>query len=552
MNRDQPIRWTLLGLGALFSISGLLVVFFGNHHVDEGYYHLIGTLTARGRLPYRDYLYVQTPLYPFVYGALIRVFGSSLLMVRGYSLLLSLLNFLLVVRIARHLKNDAAAAVAATLIVCQPFTLYYLGIIKLYALAGLLLTAVVGCLVMPVRPAVRYPLAAATAALAVGTRLTLLPALPVIVVLAYFRTPVGIRRRTAVVTALAGALVFAAILIPFQTVSPGTFGYSVLGYHLDKEGFSPLRQILHKIDVVFRLSRLYGILIGIFATALWLSVADRYRRFRETSGTETSGIERSERDIRAGEGSGLVDSGWLLGAVAAFHLVSQEPYVHRYMAMLVPSLAAIGGPVLVRLTERFRKNDFPRRGILWFATVAMLYAGMGQWELKFSPPNPVAQLNAIAREIELLTGPGDEILTFNNSVAVAADRPVLPGDEMNVLTYDPAWTRERCEMFHVLNVDMLEEALLTGRLRAVLVTRYSFIGNFPTFYNPGEIGARPRILAALEKHYHKINTFPGFGYMGEPADLYVPVGRRTVPDGGKFESGAAVQIYRNEGATLSE
>ncbi|HPQ42388.1 MAG TPA: hypothetical protein PLV45_18595 [bacterium] len=146
----------------------------------------------------------------------------------------------------------------------------------------------------------------------------------------------------------------------------------------------------------------------------------------------------------------------------------------------------------------------------------------------------------------MLTSPGDEILTFNNSVAVEADRPVLPGDEMNVLTYDPAWTRERCEQFHVLNVDMLEQALETERLRAVLVTRFSFIGNFPTFYNPSEVGARPRIMSALEKHYHKINTFPGFGYMGEAADLYIPVSRRSGEDPGQFESGAAVQIYRNE------
>jgi hypothetical protein len=170
---------------------------------------------------------------------------------------------------------------------------------------------------------------------------------------------------------------------------------------------------------------------------------------------------------------------------------------------------------------------------------------MGQWELSFSRPNPMAQLKGIATEISVVTAPGDEILTFNNSVAVEAGRNVLPGDEMNVLTYDPAWPRERCETFHVLNVDMLEEAIKTSRLRAILLTRYSFIGNFPTFYNPGETGARPRIMAAIEQHYHRINTFPGFGYMGEDADLYLPVTKReSSPE--KFESLPPVQIYRRE------
>lgn len=534
MTRSSDYRKTLIASGALYILMAMIMVFWGRHHVDEGYYHLIARMTAGGALPYRDYFYVQTPLYPFVYAAFMRIFGYSLILARCCSLVLGLAAFLLSVRTARNLAGPPAALAAAALILVQPFTIYYLTIVKLYALTSLLLTGLVYVLTTHLAPAKRYGIAAGLAALAIGTRLTVLPALPIVWLAAAMRTQGKERLRVVFAAFLSGLIVLALVLIPFQWISWKTFLYSIVGYHFDKEGFSLIRQFSHRLDVLFRLSRLY-VLTGLFILTSFI-----VRWFG------WSGDTKDRPDI-PGWPKGAVDAAWVLAGIAAFHFTSQAPYTHRYLAMLLPPVAAVLGPEIIRLFAMTEKTHFQTPCLMGVVAVCFLFVGMGQPEVDLSNPSPVAQLRQIASEIAMVTNPDDEILTFNNSIAVEADRRVLPGDEMNVLTYHPAWDRSRCLTYHVLNVDMLEEALVTCRIRAVLITRYSFIGNFPTFYNPGETGARPRILYALEKHYRRVRTFKGFGYMGEDAELYLPLNTRSESDIKEFENSPSVHIYRNEG-----
>lgn len=522
----------MVATGGAYILIAMIMVFWGNHNVDEGYYHLIAKLTAEGALPYRDYFCVQTPVYPFVYGAMFKIFGSSLIMARSLSMVLGLMSFLLSVRIARNLLGANAGLAAAALILVQPFTVYFLTIVKLYALTSLLLTILVYFLTSKLQPVPRYTLAAATAALAVCTRLTVLPALPLVVLIAFMR-PRGMERIKAGLAALvAGIVVTSAVMLPFQILSPETFQYGVFGYHLDKEGFSLIRQISHRLDVIFRLSLLYS-------TAGIVMVMSVLVRLQQRFAGERQGHDALEWP------PGAIDAAWVIAGVILFHFTSEMPYGHRYLAMMLPPLAAVLGPEFIRLIRLADRHHFPAPILLGLAACGTMFVGTGQPETRLTNPGPVAQLRQVSSEIAMLTRPDDEILTFNNSVAVEAGRRVLPGDEMNVLTYDPEWDAERCGKFHVLNVDMLEKALETGRVRAALITEFSFIGNFPTFYNPGEIGARPRIMYALEKHYRRVRTFPGFGYLGEDAELYLPLDAGGDARGQEFESRQDVQVYKD-------
>ena len=243
----------------------------------------------------------------------------------------------------------------------------------------------------------------------------------------------------------------------------------------------------------------------------------------------------------------MVDAAFLMAGIVLFHFTSEVPYIHRYLAMTVPAVAAILGPEAIRLIRLSGQDRVPDRMMMGGIIFVAILWGFGQVEIRFPGPNPVGQLKQVASEIAMVTGPDDEILTFNNSVAVEADRRVLPGDEMNVVTYHPAWDQERCRTFRILNLEMLEEALVSERLRAVLITKYSFIGNFPTFYNPGETGARPAIMYTIEKHYRRVRVFPGFGYLGEDAELYLPLDGNLRHGNSEFESERPVQVYRYEG-----
>ncbi|MBN2054386.1 hypothetical protein JW905_05665, partial [bacterium] len=57
---------------------------------------------------------------------------------------------------------------------------------------------------------------------------------------------------------------------------------------------------------------------------------------------------------------------------------------------------------------------------------------------------------------------------------------------------------------------------------AILVTGHSFIGNFPVLYNPGEEGARPSMMRAIEESYMLYRKYPSFGYFDRDLDMYVP------------------------------
>ncbi len=529
MDLNEKNRWYLIVFGAFYCVIALIMVFWGRLHVDEGFYHLIAALTADGHVPYRDYIYVQTPLYPYIYGALSNLFGQSFVAVRIYSVLFGFAAFLLAVVTARKNGGVTAAFIAATLILFQPFTVYYMTIVKLYAVTGLILVLLVYVLTSKLPPVYRYSVASGLAALAISIRLTVIAALPLIIIISAIRTKRTERIKTVAATVFIGAGVLAAALIPFYFLAPETFYYSILGYHLDKEGYSLFRQILHRLDTIFRLSRLYSLLGLTIIVSLYVRLSHRLKSGRNTILDKWS--------------PGLVDAAWVIGGVVAFHFVSEAPYVHRYLAMTVPAVAIIASQEIVRLAK-LMGNKRILNGYVWVAICMLMFIAMGKPVIRFSSPGPVVELKTIATEIAFLTGPNDPILTFNNSVAVEAERDVLPGFEMNVLTYDPDWTKEKCETFRVLNVQMLREALEAGVPRAVLITGNTFIGNFPTFYNPGEIGARPEIIYALEKHYHRIRVFPGFGFLGEDAELYLPLHKQPAKSRNDFDSPPAIHIYR--------
>lgn len=161
----------------------------------------------------------------------------------------------------------------------------------------------------------------------------------------------------------------------------------------------------------------------------------------------------------------------------------------------------------------------------------MTIIGYGRERIPSPKPfYPIKYLNVVSREIEKLTEPTKPILTFNNSVAVQSHREVVEGDEMNVLTYSKDWPTEKCKKYHILNVEMLKSYIDKKIFGAMLITDDSFIGNFPVLFNPGEIGARPTIMRAINENYRLIKEYPNFGYFNKTAYLYVPKNKEREKD----------------------
>lgn len=502
----NPSRRIMLLCALLYIVLTFALIFFGKENVDEGYYQIVARQTSLGDLPYRDYIYVQTPLFPIVYGMAFKLFGTSFAFARGFSGFLGFIAFLVCVITARRLGGDQAGAVTAALIVCQPFTLYFLMIIKLYALTGLCVALAVFflCSQYPLR----FPAAAACLALGTATRMTLAPTIPLIIAIAAFRSR---SVRMTLLTATVCIILLTGILLPFFLLAPETFLYDVFTYHFEKESFSLLRQISHRLDSLFKLSNIYFLpLLLFFSTTLY-----RFR-FR----TDPSALPEARHP-------GERDAGLVLLIIILFHFTAQAPYIYRYLAMLAPAVCILIGTETARFRSLIPTHlKAPINGMIWGACLLTLIA-RGHVDFSFRDGGAFVQLSRVAARIKSLVPPEKPILTFNNSVAVEANREVVRGDEMNVLTYDPAWPRERCEKFVILNLEMLESLIQSRTFGAILMTPYSFLGNFPRFFNPGEIGARPRILKAIEENYMQLTEFKGFGYLGEDATLLIPVRSRS-------------------------
>ena len=65
----RPWLWLLLLAWAAAAALAAANVWFGPLNQDEGWYLLAAQNVSRGMVPYRDFLYTQGPVLPFVYGA---------------------------------------------------------------------------------------------------------------------------------------------------------------------------------------------------------------------------------------------------------------------------------------------------------------------------------------------------------------------------------------------------------------------------------------------------------------------------------------------------
>jgi 4-amino-4-deoxy-L-arabinose transferase-like glycosyltransferase len=123
------LGWFIL---ALFSMQ------FARLNLDEPWYLTASRLVISGKLPYRDFLFTQTPLLPYVYGSLLGMAGPSLGTGRFISVLLSTLAVALAMSLARRAAGNGAAFLTLLWLAVTPAILYYLVIVKTYALTVVL------------------------------------------------------------------------------------------------------------------------------------------------------------------------------------------------------------------------------------------------------------------------------------------------------------------------------------------------------------------------------------------------------------------------------
>jgi hypothetical protein len=130
----------------LIPVAVLSLVFFflvGRNRfidADEGFYLLASRLVFQHEMPYRDFLYTQMPLLPYVYGLWMQIVGMSWLSGRCLSAFLtSTLSVLLFIQICHQMKRWAAGICGVLLFASSTLIFGWMPLAKTYVLSSVLL-----------------------------------------------------------------------------------------------------------------------------------------------------------------------------------------------------------------------------------------------------------------------------------------------------------------------------------------------------------------------------------------------------------------------------
>ncbi|MDF0487132.1 DUF2029 domain-containing protein [Sphingomonas sp. H39-1-10] len=222
-----PVR----GVSAWSALAVLLALLALSRPLDhdESQYVAAAWLSARGRLPYLDYLYLQAPLQPLLFAPLAGIAGAwAWPMLRIVNALLGAAAFAGVYRAARVAGVSSRAAITATaLFGCCDILLFSIGTARNDALPLALFAAALPAMV-------RASLGRATpgSALLAGLLLAGAAAAKVsyaVPALAYGVLALADRRHRPFLVALGAAP--AALLVGwFYRADPAAFGFGVLGF----------------------------------------------------------------------------------------------------------------------------------------------------------------------------------------------------------------------------------------------------------------------------------------------------------------------------------
>jgi 4-amino-4-deoxy-L-arabinose transferase-like glycosyltransferase len=198
--------------------------------VDEGSYVAAATLVLDGAVPYRDFLYVQMPLMPYVYGAWIAVLGESWYTARLLSVLLATGVGLLLYRHAQTRFGRWPALLGVGLYASSGLVFAWYPTVKTYALSTLLLFG--AYVLVEGRGAGarwRWLGAGLLLGLAVDTRLLFAAAIPAFAWTAARDGAGSVRRRLAPLGS--GLLLGLLPSLALFALDPGRFLFDNLGYH---------------------------------------------------------------------------------------------------------------------------------------------------------------------------------------------------------------------------------------------------------------------------------------------------------------------------------
>jgi len=486
----------LIAAAATHCVLLLVYVHFGPVYLDAGFYLSASDLVYHGKLPYLDFFYVQMPVYPYIYGIPALLFGTGIFVARWTSLAFALAAFVLTVRSAWRVGGLNAGCICAILLGMNGFHAYCMSVTKLYALSAFWSAASLYFLTRSPR---LLPSCAAAICLTLGvsTRLTLLPALAVLLLFLIWRD-----RWRAWPSVTAAGVTGLIIMVPFLILAPEQAYFNLFGIHTSADAGPHVHGLIGKAGVVSALIRdhFLAFILLIFTVC---TVASRVK-------------------LNGGHRGEIVAIGGMALSVTAAHFTANW-FDASYQSIVFPLFAwLIAYSTATVLSSVIVPNW---RSVLlltiFLAGLATPVAYGGRSLVRSEGLNVLQQLSRIGDFINSQTDPEASLITCNAFFTYSASRKPLAGFEGAPFTYTPAWPVEQCSKYHTVNDELMVAAVRAQSAGAIIIYHDSFAVGFPGFYPVTE--ARQRALFdEIEQNYALAGTFPNVLGGEDPLLIYLP------------------------------
>jgi hypothetical protein len=486
--RHEP-PW-ITGVVAVYLAFALPVVFFGRLTSDEGWYLLASVNVAGGQRPYRDFLFTQTPLLPYVYAPILSVLGRTLVVARIVSMVFGLAGLLFAMAAIHRRAGRFAAILGGLLLTLNLAVTFDASVLKTQSLT-LLLTGLAIWLVSGRGRWFEVVGSVVAMTLAVLSRLSMLPAL--ICFLLYWLS--GTRRpRTAGLVAAAASGAMLALSAWFFWAS-GNAWFGVYGFHRAYfAGMSTEGQFSWFFLRGFLSNQMPIILAGLMALVVF-----SYRLLKVRKRALPPAVDLPLMGL-------LIGSYLTTTALHATRLVAYPTYqTSNVLFLVVFTSGVLGGLVEARP---------PLSAAMLAAALGLSILGMPWQEYVIhrdgiAAPAKVAEASAL---LDRLPSGNGRVLTLAPELAVGA-RHLIQGYEMGTFSHFPLMGDAEAARLRVTNSSGVERDLADRRASILSLTPRA-LGAFAR-------GIEPRKLRRLiDASYDLASVVKGYGQYSEELYLF--------------------------------
>jgi hypothetical protein len=503
MHTDRSsLFWRGLTLVSVFVYLfwSVLYVWMGQINMDEGWYLYASKLVYAGFLPYRDFAYTQTPLLPYVYG-LPFLLQSSILTGRLTSLAFSIFALLVFLRVARRYGGDPAVALTAWLLATFTYGLYFVAIVKTYALVMLLVAGTLWALTVRPRHQWNYLAAAFCATLAAAARLSA-SALAVPVLVYCLWAAKRSRVRWSIGAMVAGIAIGFTILF---AQNPQATEWNLLGHHLAKWGDATLAEKLAEI-IWYRVPNwlnfyLPYVLLIVALTGSYLIARDR----------RVVGRFHVQPVVLP-----LLVYGLGLTLFGATHFVTGGWFLEYFVPPMIgglPLLAIVAARVLTVWRTQRRARLLLSAALLLLPILAVIQYGLLNLDLS-GGQTPLQEIAEVAAFVTQNSTRDDQIMALESLwVAIDSNRSVPPDMAMALFSLQPL-DRQTAVKFHLVNCAMVVDRIANQKFRIIIISKLD-----RALLAAG--GCDVAIGQALAVHYNLGLVKEQFGQFNVPVSVYV-------------------------------